>query len=132
MQAFLSFITLGVDNLPKMTAFYQDILGRELMKASAEVAFFRLSDCTLALFPADKLAEDIGVTNDGVGFKRFALALNFESETAVDAVCQSLAEKGVNIVKPPEKVPWGGYRGYFADPENNYWEIAYNPRWEKT
>ena len=65
--------------------------------------------------------------DDGRGFKRFTLAINFKTEQEVDKAFDDLKQKGVKIIKAPEKVFWGGYRGYIADIENNLWEIAYNP-----
>ena len=82
----------------------------------------------MALFPADELAEDIGIPQDGHGFKRITLAINFRSEKEVDEAADEMRKKGVKIVLQPERVFWGGYRGYIADPEDNYWELAYNPQ----
>ena len=123
----LSFLTIGVQDLQLMKDFYQNTFGWTIMKDSDGIAFFKLNGFILGLFPAEELAEDIGIKQDGSGFKRMTMAINFESEAAVDAQFEELKSKGVDIVKPPEKVFWGGYRGYISDPENNYWELAYNP-----
>jgi catechol 2,3-dioxygenase-like lactoylglutathione lyase family enzyme len=127
MEQRISFITIGVEDLEKMKVFYRDTLGWPPIKDSDGIVFFRMNGFIFGLFPADELAEDIGVHHDGQGFKRVTLAINLRSEQEVDNTFKYLREKGVRIVRPPEKVFWGGYRGYFADPEDNYWEIAFNP-----
>lgn len=127
MEQRLSFITLGVQDLEPMKAFYTVRFGWQPVKEMDGIAFFQMNGFILALFPAKDLAEDIGIAEDGKGFKRFTLAINFESEAAVDAAFETLRSQGVDIVKAPQKVFWGGYSGYIRDPENNYWELAYNP-----
>lgn len=123
----ISFITIGVDNLEKVKRFYIDKFGWKPLKDSDGIVFFKMNGFILGLFPNEELAEDAGVANDGKGFKRFALAINLRSEKEVDDMFSELEQKGVKIVKAPEKVHWGGYRGYVADVENNLWELAYNP-----
>jgi len=128
----ISFITLGVKNLDKMTRFYREVLGWQMEKEQEGISFFKMDGGTvLALFNAHSLAEDIGLKNEQVpadfGFKAMSLALNFDSIIKVDAFFAFLKEKEVFIQKPPQTVFWGGYSGYFRDPEHNYWEVAYNP-----
>lgn len=123
----LSFLTFGVKDLEKMKAFYKEVLGWETMKEDGGIVFFKMNGFIFGLFPSDELAEDIGVNGEGAGFKRFSVAINFNSEKAVDEAFDALRKKGVRIVREPEKVFWGGYRGYFADIEDNYWELAFNP-----
>jgi uncharacterized glyoxalase superfamily protein PhnB len=89
--------------------------------------FFKLNGIILGLYPAADLAEDVGVQDDGHGFKRFTLAINFSSEQEVNKAAEELRAKGVKILKEPQKVFWGGYHCYVADIENNYWELAFNP-----
>ena len=127
MQQKLSFVTIGVQDLPAMKAFYQNVFGWKVLKDMDGIAFFKLNGFIFGLFPADELAEDVGVAPDCNGFKRITMAINFPSEAAVDAQFAELTAKGATIIKAPEKVFWGGYRGYIADPENNYWELAHNP-----
>lgn len=81
----------------------------------------------LSCYKRDKLAEDATVSEVGTGFKAFSLAYNTRSEKEVNELFLSFEEKGVNIIKKPEKAFWGGYSGYIADPDDNLWEIAYNP-----
>lgn len=127
MKQKISFITIGVDNLAQTKNFYIEKFGWKPIKDSDGIVFFKLNGFILGLFPADELAKDAGVNNDGKGFKKFALAINLNSESEVDKLFKELRQKNVNIIKDPEKVFWGGYRGYIADNEQNLWEIAYNP-----
>lgn len=127
MKQQLHFITLGVNNLNAMKEWYQKKFGWTLMSEMEGIAFFKLNGLIFGLFPVDELAKDVGVKPDGNGFKKFSLAINFNSETEIDAVAADLKKKGVRVIKEPQKVFWGGYHAYIADPENNYWELAYNP-----
>lgn len=142
MDQRLTFITLGVKDLPMMKTWYQEKFGWTPFKDEAGICFFSLAvglpesgqsanamqqGVILALFPAEELAEDVGVEQDGSGFKRFSISINFNSKQELDELAEDLRAKGVRIVRPPENVFWGGYRGYIADPEDNYWELAYNP-----
>ena len=124
----VTIITIGVRDLKESVDFYENILEWKKMDwNSNDVAFFKLNGIILSLFPADELAKDATVKNDGEGFKRFSLAYNTRSEKEVDNIIQELERRNVKIVKQPEKVFWGGYSGYFADPDENLWEVAYNP-----
>lgn len=128
MQQRVSIIGLGVSDLQKATHFYETAFGWTKTSASNEfITFFQLNGLLLSLFPNDKLAEDATVSPEGSGFKGFTLAHNLRSEQEVDELIQSLREKGVAIVKEPQKVHWGGYSSYVADLDGNLWEIAYNP-----
>lgn len=123
----LSFLTIGVRDLDAMKNWYNTIFGWEPMKQEGDIVFYKMNGLIFALFPFEELAKDIGVSSEGNGFKKFTLAINLSSEAAIDNQFEEFRKKGVTIVKPPEKVFWGGYSGYIADPENNYWEFAYNP-----
>jgi catechol 2,3-dioxygenase-like lactoylglutathione lyase family enzyme len=127
MDQRLNFITLGVTNLPLMREFYIEKFGWKPMQDDEGIVFFRLNGLVLALYPYHELAEDIGTSVLGDGFKRFSLSINFDSIQGVDRAFRQLVERGVRPVRDPEKVFWGGYRGYIADPEDNYWELAHNP-----
>lgn len=127
MKQLLHFITLGVYDLHEMKTWYMQKFGWKPMKDENGIVFFKLNGFILALFPEDELAEDINVANDGKGFKKFSLAINFNSESEVDQAVDDLKKKGVKIVKEPQKVFWGGYHAYIVDAEENYWELAYNP-----
>ena len=127
MEQRLSFITIGAKDLNKLKQFYIDKFQWSPMKDDQGIVFFKMNGLILALFPTNELAEDAKVKNDGNGFKGFTLAINYRSEAEVDEVFSGLKSRGVPIVKPPQKVFWGGYSGYVADVEGNLWEIAYNP-----
>lgn len=127
MEQRLTFITLAVEDLDGMKHFYTHVFGWQPLKDDNGIVFFKLNGFILGLYPADELAGDIAIKPEGTGFKRFSLAVNFSSEKMVDEVFAELQQKGARVVCKPEKVFWGGYRGYIADPEDNYWEIAYNP-----
>jgi catechol 2,3-dioxygenase-like lactoylglutathione lyase family enzyme len=127
MPPLLSLVTLGVHDLDAMKRFYIEKFGWIPLKDSDGIVFFKLNGLLLGLFPKEELAEDAGVPAEGQGFKGFSLAVCLRSEREVDAMFEELEKKGAPIVKKPEKVFWGGYRGYAADVERNLWEIAYNP-----
>lgn len=120
-------ITLGVRDLRESIRFYEQGLGLPRMDSPPEVAFFTLNGSWLGLYGRESLAEDAGVSPEGSGFAGFALAHNVESEAAVDALVEQAVAAGARLVKPPRKVFWGGYSGYFADPDGYLWEVAHNP-----
>jgi catechol 2,3-dioxygenase-like lactoylglutathione lyase family enzyme len=120
-------ITLGVRNLSVSIMFYEDGLGFPRMESPPEVAFFTLNGTWLGLYGRQALAEDATVSPDGSGFPGFALAHNVGSEAEVDETIQQAISAGATLVKPPQMVFWGGYSGYFRDPDGYLWEIAHNP-----
>lgn len=123
----ISLVTLGVDDLARSTAFYEK-LGWKRSPASQEtVTFIQLKGTVLGLFARESLAHDAGVENTPKGFSGVALAHNVSSERGVDAVYKFALSCGATPVKTPAKVFWGGYSGYFADPDGHLWEIAFNP-----
>lgn len=127
MQPRISMITLGVRDLSAAIAFYEQGLGFPRMESPPGVAFFTLNGSWLGLYGREALAEDATVAPQGEGFEGFALAHNLNSEQEVDeAMAQALAA-GATLVKQPQKVFWGGYSGYFSDPDGHLWELAYNP-----
>lgn len=126
----VSIITVGVKDLPGMIRFYTDVLGFEDRGVKGEIAFFNAGGLALGLWDEAKLAADAGAAHDRAGrFKGFALAFNARSAEEVDAIFARLSAAGADIPKPPHKTYWGGYSGYFADPEGNAWEVAFNPFW---
>lgn len=127
MEPRLSLITLGVDDLPRARRFYAEGLGLPLQPPSNDnVAFFALHGVWLALFPRAELAADAGV-DVGSGFAGITLAHNLRSREEVDALLAHVAGVGGRIVKPAQDTSWGGYSGYFADPDGFLWEVAWNP-----
>ncbi|HEX5830020.1 MAG TPA: VOC family protein [Gemmatimonadaceae bacterium] len=127
MEPRLSFVTLGVRDLERSTAFYRDVLGLPLIATPPGVAFFELGRTWLSLFPRADLAADAGVVDDGAGFAGISLAHNVRTEDDVDRLLAEVAARGARIVKPAQRAEWGGRSGYFADPDGFLWEVAWNP-----
>jgi len=126
MDQRISIITLGVANLPKSTKFYQD-LGFTLQPGNTQISFFELQGTWLALYPKDTLAQDAKVKNESQGFAGFTLAHNVASKEEVDQILKHAAGIGAKITDPAHTRDWGGYSGYFQDPDGYLWEIAWNP-----
>lgn len=127
MKPRISLITLGVRDLAMSIRFYEQGLGLPRMESPPEVAFFTLNGTWLGLYGREALAEDIGVSAEGNGFAGVALAHNLASEAEVDELLEQAVAAGAKLVKPGQKVFWGGYSGYFADPDGYLWEVAHNP-----
>jgi len=128
MEQRIAIITLGVADLHVSADFYENMLGWKRSAMSSEnIIFFELNGILLSLYDREALAEDATVDFAGNGFKGFTLAHNLGSEAEVDNLINDLRNKGVKIVKEPQKVFWGGYSSYFADPDGNLWEVAFNP-----
>lgn len=129
MKPRLTLLTLGVADVARSRAFYER-LGLAASSASNEsVAFMDAGGAVLALWDRAALAEDAGVADGAAGFAGVAMAWNTRSEAEVDAAMASAATAGAGIPKPARKTFWGGYAGYFADPDGHLWEVAYNPFW---
>jgi catechol 2,3-dioxygenase-like lactoylglutathione lyase family enzyme len=127
MKPRISMITLGVKDLERSVQFYEQGLGLPKMDSPPEVAFFTLNGSWLGLYGRESLADDAGVAADGSGFAGFTIAHNLDSEAAVDELLDLAVSAGAKLVKPAQKVFWGGYSGYFSDPDGYLWEVAYNP-----
>jgi uncharacterized protein len=125
MRTGISIITLGVDDLPRAAAFYAAGLGFDRVSfASDRIAFFDAGGVQLALFPWDELAKDATVYAAGSGFRGVTLARNVDSSAEVRAILERAIGAGAVLVKAVGPVFWGGYSGYFADPDGHLWEIA--------
>jgi len=124
----ITIVTLGVADLDRSIAFYRE-LGLPLRdrEPDADIAFFDTEGTTLALYPRVLLAEDATVSSEGEGFEGVTLAHNVADESAVDALLADAEAAGAELVKPGQAADWGGYSGYFADPDGHLWEVAYNP-----
>jgi uncharacterized protein len=130
MRQKLNLITLGVDDLDRALNFYEKGLGWKRSSAStADMVVFPLGGIALSLFPRKSLADDIGIDSNGSGFAGLTIAYNAKSEKEVDEVMKKVQSLGATIVKPAQKVFWGGYSGYFRDPEGHLFEVAHNPFW---
>lgn len=131
MQPKLGMVTLGVQDLPRSLQFYRDGLGWKTSGGQhKDIAFFPLGSVELALYPRLKLAEDATVDPTGTGFSGITLSYKATSRTEVDALLQLVEQLGERIVKPAQDVFWGGYSGYFADPDGHLWEVAWSAAWD--
>jgi len=128
MKPRINFVTLGVADMARARAFYER-LGLAASKASnPEVTFFDVNGTVLALFGHGSLAEDAGMAPaPAPAFRGMALAWNTASEAEADRILAHAEKAGGRLVKKARKVFWGGYSGYFADPDGHLWEVAYNP-----
>ena len=124
----VNLITLGVDDLARSRKFYK-ALGWQPAENLPEVTFFRLRGRMLGLFGRHALARDQGRPGARLGTGAMTLAQNFPSESDVDAAFAEALSAGAEPLKAPEKVFWGGYSRYFADPDGHVWELAHNPFW---
>lgn len=129
MEQRLSVITLGVKDLPAMRQFYTQQLGWQPVASNREIVFFKLNGLLLSLYGSSQLADFLGLSpsEDQSGFRGFTLAYNVLSSGEVLTLHRTLQEKGVKIIKEPFAAPFGGMMFYFADPEGNVWEVAFNP-----
>ncbi|MDX1458009.1 MAG: VOC family protein [Marinobacter sp.] len=127
MNPRMSMITLGVSDLERSIRFYRDGLGLPQLESPPSVAFFPLNGTWLGLYGREALAEDVGISDDGGGFRGVTIAHNLHSEAEVDKLMDEAVAAGATLVKKPQKVFWGGYSGYFADPDGHLWEVAHNP-----
>ncbi len=129
MKPKISLITLGVSDLENSLKFYRDGLGFKThnYKEGEDVVFFELEGSWLSLFPREKLAKDVTVSSEGSGFRGITLAHNVSSKEEVDKIFKLAVSVGAKSVRQPKEVFWGGYSGYFADPDGHLWEVAYNP-----
>ena len=128
MEPRISLVTLGVTDLERATRFYRDVLKLPQLQTPPEVTFFELGRTWLALYPRHLLAADAGVSAEGGGFPGFTLAHNVRSPEEVDAVLAEATKGGARLVKTGHRADWGGYTGYFADPDGFLWEVAWNPQ----
>jgi predicted lactoylglutathione lyase len=123
----VSFITLGVADLGRAIAFYGALGWEKAPESQPGIAFYQLRGQVLGLFPLDELAKDQGRAGAALGVGAVALAQNLESPAAVDRLYAEAIAAGATGLKAPEKVFWGGYSSYVADPDGHVWEFAHNP-----
>ena len=124
----VTLITLGVADLERSKTFYEQ-LGWTPAEEQPTVVFYQMQGSVLGLFPVDELAKDQGRPDARLGTGAMTLAQNFPSEAEVDAAFAQAVAAGATCLKQPEKVFWGGYSGYYTDPDGHVWEIACNPFW---
>jgi len=128
-QAILSLVTLGVSDLNRSIAFYEALGFARKAESADGVGFFQAGACAIAVFPSKELAKDanIGFKDLSPAFRGVSLAWNCRSKAEVDAAIDRAFRAGATIQKSAEDVFWGGYSGYFFDPDGHLWEVAFNP-----
>jgi catechol 2,3-dioxygenase-like lactoylglutathione lyase family enzyme len=130
VPARLSILTLGVEDLARSIAFYE-ALGWERRSSSVPgvIAWFSLGGCYLGLFPRGELAADAAIADPGPAprFGGVTMAINLESDAAVEAALEAARRAGATILKPAGMAIFGGLSGYFTDPDGHPWEVAHNP-----
>ena len=127
MDRRVSLITLGVADLDRAEAFYAGLGWTKAAESQPGIVFIQMAGQVLGLFPTDELAKDQGREGAALGTGAMALAQNLTSPEEVDAAFAEALAAGATALKAPEKVFWGGYSGYFADPDGHVWELAHNP-----
>jgi catechol 2,3-dioxygenase-like lactoylglutathione lyase family enzyme len=130
MEQRVSLVTLGVRDLAAARAFYERLGWKESPPSNRDVAFFQCGGMVFALWGRDELAKDAGVERPGKDFANISLAHNVRTKADVDATLEQAKRAGATILKPGAEALWGGYTGYFADPDGFAWEIAWNPGFE--
>ena len=131
MRQKINLITLGVNDFERSVAFFEKGLGWKKSSASVEeLALFPLGGIVLALHPRNDLAADATVSPEGSGFSGITLSYNAKSEKEVDEVLEKVRRLGASVIKPAQKVYWGGYSGYFKDLDGHLFEVAHNPFWD--
>ena len=127
MDRRVSIITLGVADLKRSSAFYSRLGWHPAAESQDSIVFFQLAGQVLGLFPLDELAKDQGRPGVELGIGAVSLAHNMPDRAGVDRVFAEALAAGATELKKPQEVFWGGYSGYFADPDGHPWEIAHNP-----
>lgn len=130
-HAHISLITLGVADVGRSARFYETLgFVRKMRRTGDEVAFLQAGPVALACFGTEDLAKDAGLSGmpPNGGFRGAALAWNCPAESDVDIVVAAAVKAGGTCLKQPQKAFWGGYSGYFADPDGHVWEVAHNPQ----
>ena len=132
MKPKISVITLGVKDLQASLKFYRDGLGFSTEGDTNNIGILKMEGSWLSLYPRESLAQDATVSPEGSGFHGFTLAHNVTSKNEVDEVLAFAGKAGARLIKPGQAVFWGGYSGYFADPDGFLWEVAWNPFFDLT
>jgi uncharacterized protein len=127
MEQRVSLVTLGVLDLKRSREFYERLGWRASMTKAEGIVFFQAGGMALALYPRGELAKDANVSSDGQGFRATTLAYNTRNRAEVDSVLAEAKAAGAKLLKPAQEAFWGGYTGYFADPDGFLWEVAWNP-----
>jgi hypothetical protein len=127
MEQRVSIITLGVADLKRSREFYERLGWRRSLAKAEGIVFFQAGGMAVALYPRDELAKDANIAPTGHGFNGISLAYNARNRAEVDSVLENAEAAGAKILKPAQEAFWGGYSGYFSDPDGFLWEVAWNP-----
>jgi catechol 2,3-dioxygenase-like lactoylglutathione lyase family enzyme len=132
MEQRLTLVTLGVRDLPRSVRFYESLGWTRSVRQAEGVAFFQAGGVVLSLYPRAALAKDADISAEGSGFAGITLAYNTRTKDEVDAVLDEAVAAGSTLVKSGYDIFWGGYIGFFADPDGFLWEVAWNPMFPLT
>ena len=127
MEQRISIVTLGVADLDRSREFYERMGWKRATVLAEGIVFFQAGGMALALYPRKQLAEDAQLSPDGTGFCGIALAYNARTREEVDLIMAEAQAAGAKLLKPAQQAFWGGYSGYFSDPDGFPWEVAWNP-----
>ena len=130
MEQRLSIVTLGVADVAAARRFYERLGWSASSVGGDEIAFFQAGSIVFSLYSLEEMTTDLGLESGGSGCASIALAYNVRQKEDVDAVLAEAEKAGAKLLKPAEEKFWGGYAGYFADPEGYAWEVAWNPAFE--
>ena len=131
MNQSISLVTLAVNDFQKELSFYENTLGWQPFNTiEGTIAFFKVGSFVFSICSYKELSDDVGSSLETKPYLGFTLAQNVPNEQAVDKIFVHVKRAGCKIVKEPKRASWGGYSGYFADPEGYLWEVAHNPQFE--
>ena len=131
MKTKISVITLGTSNLFRSRKFYEEGLCWPPIKIKeSEMVYYQNGTILIALYETSSLIKEIGVSGQPIGFNRTLLSINMHSKSDVDDLLNKAKNAGGRILKPAHKKPWGGYSGFFSDPDENPYEAVWNPKWD--
>ncbi len=128
MEQYVSYITLGSSDIIRSCGFYQNCLELPKLKSPPGVHFFSLGDTRLAIWSRESLATSADLAFTGTGFQGFCLSHNVRSHEEVDSLLSRVASGGGTVTRSAHTTGWGGYAGYFTDPDGFLWEVVYNPK----
>jgi uncharacterized glyoxalase superfamily protein PhnB len=128
MEQYVSYITLGSSDFNRSSEFYQNCLELPKLKSPPDVHFFSLGHTRLAIWSRESLATSADLAFTGTGFQGFCLSHNVRSHEEVDSLLSRVASGGGTVTRSAHTTDWGGYAGYFTDPDGFLWEVVYNPK----
>ena len=132
MEQRLSIVTLGVADVAASRKFYEQLGWKASFVGDEQIAFFQAGSIVFSLYSLEEMSKEIGLSGGSSGCSNVALAYNVRRKEDVDTVLAEAEQAGTRLLKPAEEKFWGGYAGYFADPEGYAWEVAWNPGFELT